>query len=309
MIDNDIPENDEGLMFLALAYTSCCMPSTSISWGIVDWDDMSITSKFPRRYLPERDEGQDGNQLMRGDQSPNGLEPTWIPGNGSAEEYGKYQNNNIDFCPEPDDRKTFRTIHGGKRDWKQYFIDMLNAYQTSGLLQGHVSSYMKWNKVTGVDGEYISKHFGKLAGGANIVSDNPALRAMLRNGKWTTYRSTFATITGIVGKMLEEIPSEYNFIFSANTRSIIQEAIANSHSEEHFRDIPEMVLAYAYAWNIVTERNLDGLWSVKSAYDELSYANQESIMNVLKEAKSKIAVWTSGIGRNARQLPPSLQNI
>jgi hypothetical protein len=285
------------------------MPSTSISWGLHEWNEVTITSKFPRRYVPEMEGEDDQRELSRGDNSPNGNSPLWIPGNGSDNDYGLYNRHNIDYCPEPDDRVTFRTIYGGRSDWKQYFIDMLNAFQTSGLTPGHVSSYMKWCKVSDVDGEYISKHFGKLAGGAIVVSDHGALRNMLRNGKWTKYRSTFATITGIVDKMLKELPDQYSFLFSTETRAIISDAIENSHSEESFRRIPEMVLAYAYAWNIVTEKKLEGLWSGKRAYEELSYAQQESIMNVLKEAKSKITVWQSGVGRNPRTLHAALQNI
>lgn len=306
MYDNDIPETDEGKVFLALAYTACSISNTSISWGLKTWDDISITSKFPRRFTPEM--AGEPPEIARGADHMNGDTPTWIPGNGTEKDYGLYKTGNIDLCPDPDDRVTYKTIVGGASDWKQFYIDFLNAYQTSGLTQGHVSSYMKWLKVEGVDGEYISKNFGKLAGGAPIVSDNEKYRELLRKGKWTDYRSSFATIVGVIKRMLDELPKEYHVLFTTETRKKIQAAVDNTHSEETFRKIPEMVLAYAYVWNIVTKLDLDGLWSGKRAYESLSYSHKQSMMNVMKEAQSKIKVWDGGILKGLNDLPEALRN-
>lgn len=311
MYDNEIPESTEGFAFLALAYTSAGMPFTSISWELDNWDQMSITVKFPRRFEPEKSDNSDTgvNAIVRGREHANGEFPDVVPGNASYSDYGKYTAANIAKCPDPESRKYFRMVFNGRTDWKQFYIDFLNAYQSSGLSQGHVESYMKWCKVVGIEGEYISKEFGKLAGGAPLISTSTRYRNLLKAGKWTEYRSTFASIIGIIKKMFNELPNDYMAIFTLPTRNIVDEAIANSSSEDYFRRIPVMVLAYAYCWNLVTERNLKGLWSGKRVYEDLPINEQESMVNILKQAKSKIKVWKGGLTEGVKDLPRALKDV
>lgn len=307
MYDNDIPDTKEGTIFLALAYTSASNPVTSIRWKINRWSAITITSKFPRKFDVEKGEGQ--GTIKRGDNTMNGLEPKWVPANGDAGDYGMYNSSCIELCPDPESREMFNTIYGGQNDWKQFYIDFLNAYQTNSLKEKNVDSYMKWNKIDDVEGVYIAKHFGKVAGGAPTISNSEGMRALLRKGKWTTYRSTFATITGVVQRMFNELPSGYMVLFSSDTRNIVRYAIENPHSEDAFRLIPDMVLAYAYVWNLVTELDLPGLYSGKKVYEDLPYNQRMSMMNVLKEAKSKIAVWSSHQFSDINKLPRALRDV
>jgi hypothetical protein len=311
MFENDIPETLEGHMYLSIAYVACEIPTTAISFSDVDtnWESISITAKFPRRYEPPTNGAGDDRTLTRGANSTNGYGPIWFPNNANSDDYGTYKTDNIGGCPDVDSRGVFNMIFGGHTDWKQFYVDLLNAYQISGLTQGHVLSYMKWNKVNGVEGEYISKHFGKLAGGAPKIGDDDDLRAILRNGKWTEYRSTFATIVGIIIKMFNELPEDYMILFSQRTIEIVRNANRNAHDEDAFREIPTIVLAYAYCWNKVTNMNLEGLWSGKRAFDDLSFANRESMTNVLNDAKSHIKTWKRGVMPGLGGVPNALKNV
>jgi hypothetical protein len=308
--DNDIPESVEGRIFLALAYTAALIPETAIALANANnsWDDMNITVKYPKKF----DVQVDGSgAVIRGIMHPNGEEPVWVPGKGDIKEYGTYCYANIADCPESEAREAFNMIYNGETDWVQIYIDLLNAWQTSGLTVGHVVSYTKWLKMEGISGEYLSKHFGKLTGGAPNVSDYPELRAMLREGKWTEYRSTFATIVGICVRFLDELPQKYSFIVSRNTRLLVKKAYNKEykHSEAAFRAIPEIMLAYAYCWSEVTEMGIDNLWSGKRAYESLSYVQRESMMNILKAAKSEIVVWKTGVMTSVLAIDPSLKDI
>lgn len=309
MYDNDIIDTVEGQVFLALAYISASNPVTAISWSLENWESICITVKYPRRFEVEMNGDSNNLEPLRGEDHVNGLKPVWVPNNHDVSDYGTYNKNNISLCPDPQARTMFRTIFNGRKDWTQIYIDFLNAFQTSGLTAGHVKSYMKWIKAEGIEGEYISGKFGLLSGGAPKIGDNPSLRNKLRNGKWTEYRSTFATITGIINDMFNELPSDYNVIFSQETRQKVSLSLDNPHSEKHFRYIPEVVLAYAYCWNVVTERKLEGLYSGKRAYEQLSYAHRESMSNILNEAKGRIKVWKSGVLSNVGTLPSALRDV
>lgn len=309
LYNNEIPENNEGLVYLALAYVSADNDRASIQWDINGWDDITITSKFPRRYNVIMDgDGPDAVVDRTGDNA-NGELPTWTPGNHDVNDYGKYNVQNITHCPNPDATISFRTIVNGRDDWKQIWLDLVNAKQVSGLTAGHVKSYMKWIGAEEIEGEYLSKQFGYLIGNVPKISDHAGLRARLRGGKWTDYRSTFAAIVGLIVRMLNELPPQYAGIFSDATRALIEHSSENSYSEDAFRDIPTIVLAYAYCWNVVTDLKLEGLQSGKRAYNDLSYAHRESMKNVLTEAKSKIKVWKSGIGSSISNLPRSLYDV
>jgi hypothetical protein len=314
MYNNEVPESDEGTIFLALAYTASFIPSTSITCGVDSFQQLYISVKFPRRYEPIQVEQTGGGRaLERGDESPNGNIPTFLVGREVEEEVGDYNNENIEHCPDPEAAKLFRTIVRGQSDWKQFYIDLLGAYQVSSLTAGHVKSYLAWKKIPNMQGEYISTNFRQLTGGAPEVASAEELRDLMQDGKWKEYRLTFATIVGIVGKMIDALPDEFSSLFTPQTRGIIARARANYWSEPAFREIPTMVLAYAYCWTQVTEEELPGLWSGKRAYEDLTYAQKKSMTNLLTLAKSRISVWEHNEGPFSRdnfdKLPASLRDI
>jgi hypothetical protein len=325
MFNYEIPNSTEGTVFLALAYTAASMPNVSVSFvrDEMNWFNMRTTIKFGRGFEHDYEEpgevdaGNRGdgarNVIMRNETASGGFEPDWFPTsrNNDIEEYGMYNRSNINNCPALDERERFNIIFNGRTDWKQMYVDFLNAYQVKDLELRNIQSYIKWIKIVDVEGVYLCKHFPKLTGGAPKIQSNAAYRGLLREGEWTRYRSTFATIVPFSKQMIDDLPIRYKVIFSADTLRKINMAIDHPGEESYFREIPVVVFAYAYVWNQVTEQNLGGLWSGKRAYENLSLANRNSIKHVLDVANIAIDEWrTNTLGfADLKSLPAAIYDI
>lgn len=285
-----------------------------------------MTASFDRNYVGEvvnagDGDAADGNNpannvdvfevgaLRRSNNHPNGLYPSYIYGRKGANELGDYKLSNASNCPDPDAKQLIMTVIGGRNDWNQWFIDLVSAYQTGGLSAANVGAYFAWLGMGQVDGTYIANNICKLSGGISKIAENDVTRDLLREGKWTQYRLNFATVVGQLAKMVNEVPEEYMKIFSSKTRDAIEAARIDNWSEPAFRAIGTRPLAVLQAWLMVSEQEIENLWSAKSAYSELSIAEKKSLHNWFSDAIKEIKVYESGMLSSYKNLPQSLRDI
>jgi hypothetical protein len=326
MDNNSIPNNNEGYAFLGMAYACASLASSSINLNINSVQDAVVTAVYPRNYdgvvVVQGDndvveEGQEADhidtfevgELRRGVDHRNGKYPSYIFGRRTEDELGDYSVDNATNCPDPEAKKLIMTVVGGARDWMQWFLDFINAFQTGGLSPKNVSSYFAWNGMDGVDGAYISSHICELSGGVDKIASNANTRGLLREGKWTDYRLNFATVVGQLDKMVNEVPEKYMKVFSRRTKLAISNAKENNWSEESFRAIGTKPLAVLQAWLIASNQEIDNLWSAKRAYDELSVSEKTSLSNWFKNAMSELKVYKGGLLETYNDLPRSLKDI
>lgn len=326
MDNNNIPNNHEGIAFLGMAYACASLPGSSIKMPDGCPDELVVTAIFPRLHAGEVAEAgtsviaDEENSLdhinyysvgdnIRGDLHLNGRYPSYIIGRKSPEELGDYDIKNADNIPDPDAKNLLLSIAGSISDWMQWFIDLINAFQTGGLSSGNVSSYFAWNGVVGVEGNFISDNMCRLSGNVARIARDEGTRALLREGKWTEYRLNFATVVGQLIKMVDELPREDLKMFTNDTIERIRIANRDNWSEEAFRAIGTKPLAVLQAWLIVSNSEISNLWSAKRAYDELNVTEKESLKNWFKRVHSKIKAYKGGLTSSFKDMPESLKNI
>jgi len=305
MFENQVPETLEGRIFISLAYVAAMIPGSTIVKDFEKIEDLVVTARFPRGFQPKMN--QAGDALERGDESLNGNAPTFLTQRDNPDNFGDYSNENAANCPDAESRSLLSVVAGGHNTWKTWFIDLLGASQVVSLTSTHVKSYCAWRDSPTVDGSYVSSNFSKLKGGMPMVTSNDELRGLLSDGEWIKYRTTFATTTGLLNKMVNECPKDYLTVFSPATMKAIKDADSEYWSEKAYRKIPTKALGILYAYLSATEQLVGGLWGAKRAYDELALGEKESLDNWFKEAKSKLTVFKGGV--LAGKLPSSLVGV
>lgn len=301
-------ENAEGIGFIGMAYCAVEVPGSLISKSFGSRGDIVYTVKFPRNYTPVMTEGADPT-MTRGPTSTNGHTPTYFPSSKDSSGYGDYKSDNIDLCPDTEVIAVFKRVHDAMPIWKKWFFHLLGSHQTKPLTKGHVSAYFAMNGTPNVDGESFAKLFPGLTPGMESIPAIAALRAMMDDNKWVSYRMTFAAAIGLLTKMLQELPKDYLKVFSAETISAIRASEANKADSKLYRVIPEKALAILVAYLKVTKELPEKLWGPERAYLELTYQEKESLKNYFEEAVSKIVIYKTGPIFNRGTLPNSITGV
>ena len=303
---NGLSKGREGLAMLGLIYAAALVPGSTIQHPFTTINDIVITVKYPRNYVPVMTTDQNPVPV-RANNSANGLPPTYVPPRGVDNEYGDYTLANIANCPDLDAKSMLQSVVGGNSDWKTFFYDLLAAHQVKSLSANNVRSYFAWKKSPDIEGELIARKFSSITGGMPQIATNDVYRSNITAGRWTDYRLTFASSVGLFDKMLIECPQDYLSVFSNETKDSVRYAALHSYSENAYRAIPEKALGIMYAYLIVTDQVVGELQGPKRAYDNLTVNDKESLKKWFAEAKTKLTVYQTGwftIGR----LPASLAN-
>lgn len=289
--------DSESLAFLGVAYVAALTPHSTIGHSFANINNITITVKYPRGY---------GKKNERGADKEDGDEPRFLPSRANAEDYGEYGVANIHLCPEPDAIRMYNVVVRGHSSWKQFYLDFLAAYQTKSFTARNVKSYFAWKKINDISGEVFAKNFSKITGGAPIIMDKSQLRAMVSQGKWIEYRTTFASTTRLFQKMFNDVDAEYVKMFSKRTKALIDKAVKDYWDEKAFRAIPEKALAILYAYLKATDQVIPNLYAAEKAFNNLSLSEKISLDKWFKESVTKLKTYDRSWDK---EMPHSLKKV
>lgn len=322
--DMGLSYTKEGYLFLGCAYASAFLPVGGVKApaSADSWEKLVVTASMGRNYVRKPDTtgaaATAGTGAGTGATTPTvylydaetGHKPTYVTRGKDEDQFGDFNMENIEHCPDPEMAGILRTVAGSPNDMIGHFLNICAAYQVKGLKATQISSYFASIGIKDVQGSLFQNKFGEFCANMPKIAGDSGLKELLIKNKWMDYRLTFASSLNLIDKMIRECPPPYMDILSDESKALINNALNDKSDGTLYHQIPEKVLAVLYAWQKATNSLPAEFYGPTKAYEALAINERLSLDNWFRGAVRQIKTYTpSLLGDSIDNMPDSLKKI
>jgi hypothetical protein len=167
-----------------------------------------------------------------------------------------------------EDKNFIEDVHGAANNAKQWIADLVAAFQVRDLKGKNIAGYFMSMSNTRVVGATMIPLIRYAAARLPKVMSHVGLRNILSDGVWVEYHTSATSTPSLVSKMIEGLGGDADLFLSAGTQAVVTNAVAAPYDRALADLIPRPVLAMAYVWMQVNNKDFGSWYQGEKAYSD-----------------------------------------